>query len=132
MHSIMKLKFHYNTIIALIIAGFALSNTSCDRDNNSPGYTYFPDMTYSTAYESFSENPNFENNTTLREPVEGTVPRGYFPLPYTKDLEDREKAGRELTNPFEFDTETKFDLIPIETKLKVNYNNSSRYIKMEG
>ena len=70
MHSIMKLKFHYNTIIAMIIAGFAISNTSCDRDNNSPGYTYFPDMTYSTAYESFSENPNFENRFWINSIIE--------------------------------------------------------------
>ncbi len=102
----MRLNFRYNTIVALIFAGLALSIVSCDRDNNSPGYTYFPDMVYSRAYESFSENPNFENNATLREPVEGTVPRGYVLLPYTKDLEDREKAGRELQNPFDNNKES--------------------------
>lgn len=97
----MRLDSTYKTSIFLLIACFTFSFTSCDRDNNSPGYIYFPDMTYSQAYESFSENLNFENNATLREPVEGTVPRGYIPLPYTKDLQDREKAGKELKNPFE-------------------------------
>jgi mono/diheme cytochrome c family protein len=102
----MRLNSPYKTPILLIIVFLTFGVTSCDRDNNSPGYIYFPDMTYSRAYESFSENPNFENNATLREPVEGTVPRGYIPLPYTKDLEDREKAGRELKNPFEKNEET--------------------------
>ena len=105
MHSTMRLNSLYKSLFLLTTVGFLLSNTSCDRDNNSPGYVYFPDMIYSTAYESYSENPNFENNATLREPVEGTVPRGYIPLPYTKDLEDREKAGLELKNPVEYDEE---------------------------
>ena len=56
-------------------------------------------MTYSRAYESYSENPNFTDHSGFREPVEGTVPRGYAPLPYTKDLEDRDRAGREQFNP---------------------------------
>ncbi len=78
---------------------FAELMPACDRDNNHPGYTYFPDMTYSRAYESYSENPNFTDHSGFREPVEGTVPRGYAPLPYTKDLEDRDRAGREQFNP---------------------------------
>ena len=101
----MRLNSRYRTLTILIIAVLAFGVASCDRDNNSQGYIYFPDMTYSRAYESFSENPNFENNTTLREPVEGTVPRGYIPLSYTKDLDDRETAGRKLVNPFEYDEE---------------------------
>jgi mono/diheme cytochrome c family protein len=96
--SLMKL-FSSHTIKFILLAGGVVLLAACDRDNNHPGYTYFPDMTYSRAYESYSENPNFENHSTLREPVEGTVPRGYTPLPYTKDLEDRARAGRELVNP---------------------------------
>ena len=96
----------YKTLVILLTLGSVIGFASCDRDNNNPGYIYFPDMVYSRAYESFSENPNFVNNSTLREPVEGTVPRGYFPLPYTKDLEDREKAGRDLSNPFGKDEKT--------------------------
>ena len=87
--------------LILIISVIFVLLTGCDRDNNNPGYNYYPDMTDSRAYESFSENPNFSDNSTLREPVEGTVPRGYTPLPYTKDLADRTKAGKELNNPME-------------------------------
>ena len=98
--------FQFNKKLALT-AGFVsmLFLSSCDRDNNNPGYVYFPDMTYSQAYESYSENPNFSNDMTMREPPEGTVPRGYTPMNYTKDLADRERAGRELKNPFDYTPE---------------------------
>lgn len=96
----MKWKVNY-TINLVFVSTFLLFMQSCDRDNNNPGYIYYPDMTYSRAYESYSENPNFNNNSTLRDPVEGTVARGYTPLPYTKDLEDRTRAGLELENPVE-------------------------------
>ena len=85
-------------ILLLIMLLFYVS--ACDRDNNSTGYAYFPDMTDSRAYETYSENPLFPDNSTLREPPEGTVAQGHIPLPYSKDLEDRTLAGRELTNPF--------------------------------
>ena len=100
----MKMKSYIASLISfgvLLLMGFS----SCDRDNNNPGYAYFPDMTNSRAYESYSSNPNFENSSTLQKPVEGTVPRGYTPLPYTKDLADRTKAGRELINPLEYTEE---------------------------
>ncbi len=74
---------------------------SCDKDNNDPGYVYYPEMKYSRAYESYSENPVYKDKKTLHEPVEGTVPRGYYPLPYTKSIDDRVKAGEELNNPVE-------------------------------
>lgn len=72
---------------------------SCDRDKNHPGYVYYPDMTYSPAYETNSENPNFEDGQTMRTPVEGTVPRGFIPFPYEKNDTDMVLAGRELRNP---------------------------------
>jgi hypothetical protein len=93
----MKLNSDY--IKCYFSIGIILVLLSCDRDNNHPGYTYYPDMVDSRAYESFSKNPNFEDKTSMRDPVEGSVPRGYLPLPYTKDLEDRFKAGEDLVNP---------------------------------
>jgi mono/diheme cytochrome c family protein len=92
-------------IIAALISIIGLTLMSCDRDNNNPGYTYMPDMAYSRAYESYSENPNFKNDMTMRVPPEGTVPRGFTPLPYTKDTVDRIKAGIELKNPFDYSPE---------------------------
>ena len=92
-----------NRIILLLIAVLILG---CNRDRNHPGWDYFPDMFYSTAYESYTKNPNFKDSMTMRVPVEGTVPRGFTPFNYTIDAESRMKAGRELTNPFHSNRET--------------------------
>lgn len=77
----------------------------CDADKNHPGYTYFPDMAYSRAFETYAENPNFTDSKTMREPVEGTIPRGYEPFPYEKTDEDMIRAGQELKNPLLFTEE---------------------------
>ena len=60
-----------------------------------------PDMVYSQAYETYSENPNFEDSITMRMPVPGTVPRGIIPFRYAIDTVSRAKAGIELINPYE-------------------------------
>lgn len=91
------IKIKYIAILAVL----AVTLFSCNKKKTSPGYIYFPDMTYSRAYETYSENPNYENNMTLRTPAEGTIPRGYKPFPYEKTEEDLALAGKELTNPFE-------------------------------
>ena len=85
-------------IIFASLATVALLS-GCNRDNNSPGWDYFPDMAYSYAYESYSANPNFADGKTLREPVKGTLSRELIPFPYEKTDEDRIKAGKELVNP---------------------------------
>ena len=72
---------------------------SCDRTNNNPGYDYFPDMFYSEAYETYTDNPNFADRKTMREPVEGTIPFDAVPYPYEKNDTDRMIAGKELINP---------------------------------
>ncbi len=71
----------------------------CDRNRNNPGWDYFPDMFYSTAYETFTKNPNFRDSLTMRVPVPGTVPRDVTPFNYTIDTESRILAGKELINP---------------------------------
>ena len=93
----MNLKIIYYPILILSLV---MINTACDKDNNHPGHNYYPDMTYSRAYETYSANENFKDGKTMREPAEGTIPRGYTPFPYEKTVEDRVKAGKELVNPF--------------------------------
>lgn len=78
---------------------FALTLISCDRNRNNPGWDYFPDMFYSTAYESFTSNPNFRDSMTMRVPAGGTIPHEFMPFEYTLDAESRIKAGLELINP---------------------------------
>lgn len=94
--------------ITLLASGFrvavlfivAFSFFGCNRDRNNPGWDYFPDMFYSTAYETYTKNPNFSDGMTMRVPVEGTVPIGFYPFEYTIDPESRIEAGNELVNPF--------------------------------
>jgi len=86
-------KAFFLVLLSMILFG-------CNRDRNNPGWDYFPDMFYSTAYESFTKNPNFKDGMTMRVPVAGTVPRGFSPFNYTIDPESRIMAGNELVNPF--------------------------------
>jgi len=58
-------------------------------------------MYYSNAYESYTPNPNFEDNLTMRTPVKGTVPRDMEPFPWQNTPQDRIDAGNALVNPLE-------------------------------
>jgi hypothetical protein len=58
-----------------------------------------PGMYYSNAYESYTPNPNFEDELTMRTPVEGTVPRDMVPFAWEKTEEGRKAAGEALINP---------------------------------
>jgi len=85
-----------------ILAAIALMAViSCDRTRSSTGWDYMPDMYYSNAYESFTANPNFPDNLTMRTPVEGTVPRDMVPFAWVKSDEDRIAAGEALVNPMD-------------------------------
>jgi len=64
-----------------------------------PGYEYMPNMYRSPSYETYSQNPIFENNSTARQPVEGTIPRGFMPFEYENTLDDYLSAGENLRNP---------------------------------
>ena len=78
---------------------FSVLLNGCDRNRNTTGWDYFPDMFYSPAYETFTKNPNFEDGITMRVPPPGTVPRNFTPFNYTSDPESRVRAGIELKNP---------------------------------
>jgi hypothetical protein len=89
-----------NRILIPIALAF-LVLVSCDRSRSSTGWDYMPGMYYSKAYESYTDNPNFEDGLTMREPVAGTIPRDMVPFPYEKTDEDRVAAGLEMVNPWE-------------------------------
>jgi len=72
---------------------------SCDKDRNHAGYSYFPDMVKSRAFEPYSENPNFKDGKSLRLPPPGTIPRELIPYHFEKTLEDRALAGTTVFNP---------------------------------
>lgn len=79
--------------------------SSCDYNRRTTGWDYAGDMIVSKAYESYTPNPNFADGKTMQPPVEGTIPRGMVPYPYTKTDEDRAIAAKTLVNPVEFTAE---------------------------
>ncbi len=88
-------------IFIIFAATGCLVVVSCDRTRSSTGWDYMPDMYYSNAYESYTPNPNFKDNLTMRTPVKGSVPRDMVPFDYEKSDEERIAAGKELVNPLE-------------------------------
>ena len=88
-------------IILLVL----FASVSCDRDRNNPGWDFFPDMFYSNAYETNTENPVFENKQTQQMPAEGTIPRELIPYQYLNTKEGMVRAGIDLENPVQNSTE---------------------------
>jgi mono/diheme cytochrome c family protein len=64
---------------SIIPIGCALAASlaiGCSDVKRKPGKVYMPDMAYSRAYETYSQNPVFADGQTNRQPVAGTVKRG--------------------------------------------------------
>lgn len=92
-----------NILIITLILFFGCGDPASDgrKLTKHPGYEYMPDMYRSPSYETYSENTLFKNNSTARNPVEGTIPRGFVPFEYENTTEDYLRAGKELQNPLE-------------------------------
>ena len=88
-------------ILATIVSSMALQ--SCGADGNHPGYEYMPNMYRSPYYDTYTDNPVFENGITSQTPVKGTIPRGFIPFEFENSLEDYLRAGMELESPFVLD-----------------------------
>lgn len=92
-----------NAAILTAAIMLAAGTSSCDRTRMDKGYEYFPDMSHGLAYQTYSDNPATADGKTMREPVEGTIPRDMAPYPYTPDFEGRAQAGMNLDNPLIID-----------------------------
>ncbi|HRP32198.1 MAG TPA: cytochrome c [Agriterribacter sp.] len=68
------------SIIACVIVALVITAASCSN-NKKPAATYMPDMAYSRAYETNSENDIFPDKQTNRTPVAGTITRDQL-LPF--------------------------------------------------
>ena len=95
-----KKNLKYRKSLPSILALLLLLLAACSSEPDEPGWDYFPDMYYSKAYETYSDNPVFEDGKTMQSPVEGTIPRDMIPFQYEKTEEDRILAGKELVNPY--------------------------------
>ncbi len=90
-----------NYLITLAVAGsaFLMACNSGDIRRN-PGKTYAPDMTYSRAYDAYTENPVTNNGLTSQLPVKGTIARGHA-LP--DHLTEADTAAYDaLKSPYKF------------------------------
>lgn len=94
-----------NRIISLmaLFGSVTIAFTSCQKhDANSPGVEYMPDMYRSPSLESNMAYVSLKNGDTLqanRQPVAGTIARGYMPYIYADDTAGYSNAGRFLHNP---------------------------------
>ena len=93
----------YFLVIFLCLVLVSCNDSASDgiKEKNHRGYEYMPDMYYSHAYETYTMNPNFADSMSAREPVHGTIPRGFMPFEYENTLDDFKRAAIELKNPFE-------------------------------
>ncbi|NOU47628.1 MAG: c-type cytochrome [Bacteroidales bacterium] len=91
-----------NLLKLMMMFTITLWLSSCNKDKNNPGYTFVPDMAYTTASKSYSASNVFANGLTMQAPPVGTIPRGASVYPYkAKSPDDQLKAGLELMNPIE-------------------------------
>ena len=95
-------KLTYILVLVIIVTMGCGDSSSDGRElTRHPGYEYMPNMYRSPSYETYSANPLFNDNSTARLPVKGTIPRGYVPFEYENTLDDYIKSGEELINPLE-------------------------------
>ena len=59
MHIVIKIS---NKTLVLLLTAILL--LACDRQKSRRGYDFIPDMVYSQAYETYSQNPNFNDSVT--------------------------------------------------------------------
>ncbi|MCE3226705.1 MAG: cytochrome [Bacteroidetes bacterium] len=96
---------HYKTIkfvfasalVGLVMAGF----TSCGKkDENSPGVEFMPDMYRSNSLEYYGTHVvDGVTEQTAKEPVKGTVARGFLPYAYPNTKDGYDAATANLKNP---------------------------------
>lgn len=87
--------------IALLFVPAMVLMTSCTEDKTKPGYEFMPNMYRSASVETYATNNVFDDNMSARQPVEGTIPRGFVAYDYDNSLEDYLRAGKEMVSPYE-------------------------------
>lgn len=92
-----------NIVLMAVLLICVVFSWAAARDFSKPNWNIMPEMLDSIPYDSWSPNPVFADGQTLQMPVEGTIARGYPPLPYKATPEDAQRAGAELTNPYSAD-----------------------------
>lgn len=96
------------TKITVVIAVFSI--TSC-KEEGGLAPEYMPDMYRSPSIETYVDygelrgnysDDSLANIMTARQPVKGTIPRGFQPYGYENTAEGYELAGANLKNPIAY------------------------------
>ena len=80
--------------LLLALAGIA---SGCTRQKQQTAIEYMPDMAYSARLNAQHEDPLRPDESVMRMPVPGTVPRGYTPYRFAQA--DTTQAALEMINP---------------------------------
>ena len=105
----MKRKY-LNKISKLAVVLAVISFTSC-KEEGGMAPEYMPDMYRSPSMETYVDygelrgkqgNDSIINSMSARQPVEGTIPRGFQPYGYENTPEGYEMAGQSLKNPIAY------------------------------
>lgn len=88
-------------LLVLFVLGVLL-NWTLSSDHRRPNVEFMPEMTRPVPSETFSEDSNLPKKMVLQPPPEGTIARGQLPLHYQSTPKDAERAGEELTSPFQY------------------------------
>lgn len=107
----------WRTILILLLLTLFMYYFGCKARGGHTGREYMPDMVHSQAYETYGKAPQrrtadnqttnltnapfvvFADGKSAREPVKGTIPRGYQPYAYANTPEGYEAAAT-LINPY--------------------------------
>lgn len=90
-----KMKYKFILIMCLYFLF-----VSCGNDGR--GYEYMPNMYRSPSLETYGKNTVFKDSLNARQPVKGTIARGYLKtFNYGASLDDYLLAGQEAVNPLE-------------------------------
>jgi mono/diheme cytochrome c family protein len=109
----MKRKY-LNKLAKLAVVLTVISVTSC-KEEGGLAPEYMPDMYRSPSIETYVDygelrgkqgDEKLINTMTAKQPVEGTIPRGFTPYGYENTIEGYEAAGDSLTSPFAYTEKT--------------------------
>jgi mono/diheme cytochrome c family protein len=88
-----------NGILLVLLGVVVVLTWTLRRDFTERNTEFLPGMVESVPFDAQAANPNFPDGKTLRNPVPGTIARGFMPFPYDATPEGGLRAGMELHNP---------------------------------
>jgi Cytochrome C oxidase, cbb3-type, subunit III len=82
------------------LLGILFVVSSC-HNNSAPNYQYFPNMYESVGYETYSENPIFQDGREAQLPAKGSIKRGFVPYEYENSTAGYELAKLNSKSPID-------------------------------